>query len=150
MKTILCHPSIAAHSPTILLVTPPPVNEIHLRELDPNKGFGELSRQLAITAQYAEAIRELAAEFKDRNVVLIDLWTAIMKHKTQLTGGYTSRLTLSIKNSSNEDDDKAFRELLVDGLHLTGAGYRLFLNEVLLFIQHEWKKPGKVPRMIFP
>jgi len=30
LKTILNHSSITAHSPTIFLVTPPPINEVHL------------------------------------------------------------------------------------------------------------------------
>jgi isoamyl acetate esterase len=115
LKTILNHPSVTAHNPTIFLVTPPPINEVHLEELDLKKGYISITRHQKVTAQYAEAVREVAKEHE--KVVLVDLWEALMEARLTLTPTY--------EGQCEKRDDEGLRKLLVDGLHLTGAGYKV-------------------------
>jgi lysophospholipase L1-like esterase len=129
MKKIMTHPSIAAHNPTILLVTPPPVNEVHLEAEDFKKGYKAVTRHQSVTARYAETVREVADEFKDGKVLLVDLWAAMMKEAVKLTPSQNEGGALL--GSKEKGDSEGLRTLLVDGLHLTGTAYALFLKEVM-------------------
>lgn len=148
MKAILTHPSITAHNPTILLVTPPPVNEVHLEAEDFKRGHSALTRHQSVTAQYAEAVRDIAAELKDQMVLLVDLWTAMMKEGIRLTPGYIEEG--SLLGSKAKGDSEGLRHLLVDGLHLTGAGYELFLKEVLPLVGPSPEQEAVSRAWIFP
>lgn len=149
LKTILTHPSITAHKPKIFLVTPPPINEVHLEEGDLKKGYSTLTRHQSFTAQYAEAVREIADEFKDQQVVLVDLWSAIVKEAARLTPGYDA--SNGLLGSKQTGDSEGLRKLLVDGLHLTGEGYKVFFNEVLPVVGTGWTdEPFDSPSWIFP
>jgi isoamyl acetate esterase len=123
LKTILNHSSITAHNPTIFLATPPPINEVHLEELDLKKGYSSITRHQKVTAQYAEVVREVAREHEDKKVVLVDIWEALMDERLRLTPTYVGQC--------EKRDDEGLRKLLVDGLHLTGAGYKVFLDKLL-------------------
>lgn len=140
--------SIAQH-PTILLVTPPPINEIQLEEQDFQKGYSTLTRLQDNTSKYAAAVREIATEWKDRNVVLVDLWKAMVEKAVQLSPDNSNDIdTIGTKRAG---DDKAMRTLLVDGLHLSSEGYKIFLNEVIPLVGKEWKEePFDSPSWVFP
>jgi lysophospholipase L1-like esterase len=143
LKTILNHPSILAHNPTIFLVTPPPVNETHLEEQDLEKGYGAVTRHPEVTQKYAEVVCEIAAEYEDTKVILIDLWKALMLARLKLTPNY--------EGTSEKRDDEGLRKLLVDGLHLTGAGYKVFSDEVIPLVGREWAdEPLNKPALAFP
>lgn len=145
----MTHPAIAAHKPTILLVTPPPLHETHLLGDDLKKGYKEITRLQRVTAQYADVVRELAGEYHDQNVVLVDLWTALMKEATRLTTGYVPGG--GFLGSLEKGYSKGLGDLLVDGLHLTGAGYKIFLKEVLPHVGKGWaEEPFDNPAWIFP
>jgi len=48
-------------------------------------------------------------------------------------------------------DNEGLRALLVDGLHLTGEGYKLFLNQVLPLVGPNWSiEAPEDPSWIFP
>jgi lysophospholipase L1-like esterase len=135
INAIVNHPSIQAHKPhKILLVTPPPINEVHLEEL---LAEGQpLSRHQSVTALYAQAIREVAEETKDKQVVLVDLWSAMMREaRSSKLDGLEEEVLLGSKHAG---DNECLRNLLSDGLHMTGAGYKLFLNEVLQAMGDSW------------
>jgi len=129
LKKILTHPCITGHNPTILLVTPPPVNEVHLEAEDFKKGYSAVTRHQSVTAKYAEAVRAIADEFKDQKVLLVDLWAAMMKEGARLSPGFIEGGALL--GSLERGDSDGLRSLLVDGIHLTGDGYALFLKEVM-------------------
>lgn len=149
LHAIINHPGIKAHSPKILLVTPPPINEVHLEAEDLKKGHSALTRHQSVTEQYVNVVRELAEEHKDRGVVLVDLWAAIMKDATRLTPGYVEGG--SLLGSREKGDSEGLRKLLVDGIHLTGAGYKVFLLEVLPNVGTEWAdEDPNDPSWIFP
>lgn len=88
-----------------------------------------MTRQQSVTAQYAEAIREIAAEFKDEKVLLVDLWAAVMREGARLTPGFVERGDLL--GSKANGDSLGLRSLLVDGIHLTADGYALFFSELM-------------------
>jgi lysophospholipase L1-like esterase len=155
IKTILTHPSITGHNPTILLVTPPPVNEFHLDESAIANG-SDATRRQATTAQYAIAIREIANEFKDRKVKLVDLWSAILNEAAG--SDHISPAELGhfegppILGSKEKGECKGLRKLLVDGLHFTGEGYRVFSKEVIPLVGPTWtQEPLTAPvTWVFP
>ncbi len=132
MKGIINHPHVTAHNPTILIVTPPPVNEVHLEAEDFKKGYAAVTRRQSVTAKYAEAIRDIAVEFKDRQVLLVDLWAALMKEGARLTPGFVEGEALL--GSVESGDSSGLRTLLADGVHLTGSAYKIFLEEVLALL----------------
>ena len=129
LRKIITDPIVASHHPTILLVTPPPINELHLEEEDLKKGFPSLTRHQSVTAQYAEAVRELVEELQSHNVLLVDLWTAIMKEAAKLTPDLVEGAPML--GTKAKGDSWALRSLLVDGIHLSPTGYAVFLREVL-------------------
>jgi len=118
-----------SNKPTILLVTPPPLHEAHLEVEDRKKGT-PITRVQAVTAQYAQTVRDVAAEAQanGQNVVLVDLWKAIIDEAFRLTATWPNDAD-SI-GTRKCGFSAPLRTLLVDGLHLTGDGYRLFLEEV--------------------
>lgn len=150
LKIIVTHPSIMAHNPTILLVTPPPLNEVHLEQEDLAKGKSALTRHQSVTAQYAQAVREIAAEYT--NVVLVDLWAAMMKEATRLTSSQVDNETKTrLLGSLGQSESQGLRHLLVDGLHLTGFGYEVFYREVKPAIGKTWlSEPLNDPSWVFP
>lgn len=70
------HELVAAHNPTIILVTPPPVDERLCLEKDRTVGINVIRRTAENTARYAEAVREVG---KTLGLPVLDLWTAFMK-----------------------------------------------------------------------
>lgn len=102
LTRIINHAHIKSHAPTILLVTPPPVDERTVKEL------GHEARSVDHTALYAEAVREITREI--HGVVLIDLWKAVFDE---------------VDSSGRQLD-----QLFTDGLHLNGEGYRIFYDLV--------------------
>ncbi|KAI9641449.1 hypothetical protein NHQ30_010256 [Ciborinia camelliae] len=148
IETLLDLWSSTAQYPTILLVTPPPINEKQLEEQDGQKG-SSLTRRQENTAKYAAAIRGIAAEWKDRNVVLVDLWRAMMVKAVQLSPDQTIDVTTI--GTKRAGDDQSMRTLLTDGLHLSSEGYKIFLNEVIPLVGKEWKdEPFDSPSWVFP
>ena len=71
LKAIINDPTVKIHSPRILLITLPPIDEYKL-----DAGWLPGSRKAEITKQYAEACCEVGA---DENVEVLDLWTEMIK-----------------------------------------------------------------------
>jgi len=133
IKNILSHPSVRLHGPTIFLVTPPPIDEIQFEQ----NQFKD-SREQASTAQYAEAIREIASEFKGQRVILIDLWQAVMKKAREWTPGYVDGGALT--GTKAKETNEGLRFLLSDGLHLSARGYQVFIEELLPKFGDNWDR----------
>jgi lysophospholipase L1-like esterase len=73
----------------------------------------------------------------------------MMKEAARLTPDYVEGGGLL--GSRAKGDNEGLRSLLVDGIHLTGAGYKVLLQEVLPFVGTEWaKEPFDAPTWIFP
>jgi lysophospholipase L1-like esterase len=102
------------------------------QELDLKKGYGSITRHQKVTAQYADVVREVAREHEDRKVVLVDLWEALMDARLRLTPTYVGQC--------EKRDDEVLRKLLVDGLHLTGDGYKVFLDKLLPLVSPKFSE----------
>jgi lysophospholipase L1-like esterase len=76
-------------------------------------------------------VREIVDEAKTngQDVELIDLWKALADEAVRLTAGCKEGEGEKL-GTRETGDSEALRKLLVDGLHLTGEGYRIFLAEV--------------------
>src|SRR4051812_28463770 len=75
LTKIVTHPHVVAHEPKILLVTPPPVDQIQLIHFDRAHGHTELTRRTNISEGYSDAAREVA--HKVEGVELVDLYRGI-------------------------------------------------------------------------
>lgn len=134
LRRILTHPHVTAHhGAKVLLVTPPPLDEIRTTELDTPK-YGGTLRRTARSAAYSQAAREVAASVP--GTVLVDLQRALLEVAEKETPGWAEvgagagagagsgeRPALG----SVESGQRGYLEtLLPDGLHLSGEGYRVF------------------------
>ncbi|KAI1103812.1 SGNH hydrolase [Jackrogersella minutella] len=120
---IITHDHIKAHNPKILLVTPPPIDEIRITELDLAGGHAQATREAAISAAYSETVRKVASETP--GVVLIDLHKAILDKATSSTTDFdVSGPPLGYPKGKRG----ALEQLLPDGLHMSGAAYSVFFD----------------------
>lgn len=95
---------VKSHSPHILLITPPPVNEYqHILE-DIQKGYKELRRTAQHTKLYADACKEIGGNL---GVQVVDVWTAFLKNAGWIEG---EPLIGSIETSRNEIFDSLFSD----------------------------------------
>ncbi|KAK1970350.1 GDSL-like Lipase/Acylhydrolase [Colletotrichum sublineola] len=124
---IVTHSNITGHNPRILLVTPPPIDEIRVTELDLAAGHPKSQRTSKISAEYTQAARDVAAEVP--GVVLVDLWQALMDRAVSMTPGYEAGGPLLGTPELGERGGLA--DLLPDGLHMSGEAYRVFYTTLL-------------------
>ncbi|KAL2754631.1 hypothetical protein ACRALDRAFT_1081592 [Sodiomyces alcalophilus JCM 7366] len=133
LTKIISHPAIKAHNPKVLLVTPPPVDEIGMKKTDLAHGWPDVSRHAALSAEYSQIARDVAAE---TGAVSIDLYAALLDYAVARTPGHDAngpRLgTFELGESGK------LAELLPDGLHLSGEAYKVFFEKVLPHIHPEW------------
>lgn len=167
LRKIITHPSVVAHSPHIILVTPPPINEYACEENDRNKGITAPRRLAKTTAEYAQHVRDLAGELKAEgvDVVLLDLWTVFME-----TAGWNEDvrrvlpgLPVSLPGSKEILENAMLKLLLHDGrllpmkrlseqelllilatgLHFNNVAYTIYFTEIMKTIQQTW--PDQMP-----
>jgi lysophospholipase L1-like esterase len=130
LKAIITHPNITAHSPKVLLVTPPPIDELAMLECDMAKGMGQLSRSARNTSKYAQVAREIAADVP--GTMLIDLWRAVRNRAVELTPDWvqedgSGKPWLGTLESGTRG---GFKTLLTDGLHMDHEAYKLLFGLV--------------------
>lgn len=142
LKLLCLHPSVKAHDPKIILVTPPPVNEFQLAIRDAERGNTNRQRTAANTKEYADRCRKVGEELK---VPVVDLWRAFMTRAGWKEG---EPLTESKKAECNE----VLKSLLRDGLHLNPEGYRVMYDEVMKVISDEMRdeSPENLPTVYPP
>lgn len=122
---IITHDHIKAHNPKILLVTPPPVDEIRITALDLALGHPQATRQAAVSAAYSETARKVAAEIP--GVVVVDLQKAIMDKAVSTTPDLdASGPPLGYPGGKRG----TLEQLLPDGLHMSGEAYKVFFDIV--------------------
>lgn len=126
LKKIITHRNITAHKPKILLITPPPLDEIRITIADKAWGHAQATRQAGVSAMYSEAARQLAAEVP--GTILIDLQQGIMDAAVARTPGYDPKSEPALGYPGGKSG--ALEQLLPDGLHLSGDGYRVLFDLV--------------------
>lgn len=147
LKTIITHPLISAHRPKIILVTPPPIDEVTQEEKDATNNY-LLCRRASTTAKYAEAVRDLGTDVGG-DIAVFDLWNVIMNEALDKTPGHDSNgPILGTKELGNS---KALTNLMPDGLHFGGHGYTIFFKALLSTIEAKWPSTDpKTESWIFP
>lgn len=134
LTSIVNHRHIRAHKPKILLVTPPPIDEMKLRRLDMAEGHASAIRSFATSAAYSDKAREVARE--NDGVVLIDLWQALMDAAIAMAPG-EYRPGGPWLGSPENGRAGGLDKLLPDGLHMSGDAYRILFEQVRPHIGHE-------------
>lgn len=131
LHRILTHPRVTAHGAKILLVTPPPLDEIRTTELDGPK-HGQSLRRTARSAAYSQAAREVAAAVP--GTVLVDLHRALMEVAVAKTPGWGAGAGAgagaAVLGSLESGERGYLANLLPDGLHLSGEAYRVLWDLV--------------------
>ena len=64
-------------------MTPPPLDEYQRITADKAKGFHQLRRTAANTAEYVNVCREVGSELK---VPVVDIWTLFLRHAGWVEG----------------------------------------------------------------
>lgn len=113
LKAILSHPNILAHSPRIILITTPPVDEYQLK--DDYRPDGKIDKgRCAENAQaYAQACREVGEELikEGADLAICDLWSAMMEF-AEWKGEY------KLPGSLHAEQNSHFSQMLHDGMYL--------------------------------
>ncbi|KAI1326395.1 SGNH hydrolase [Xylariaceae sp. FL0255] len=123
---IITHDSIKAHKDAkILLVTPPPLDEHESFKRDLENGHKEAVRKASVSAQYSETVRQVASEIP--GVILVDLHKALMDKAISMTPDYDPN---GPPLGYPEGQRGGLKDLLTDGLHMSGAAYRVFFDIV--------------------
>lgn len=97
-----------------------------------------------MTAEYAEAARQVGAEIGG-DLVVLDLWSAIMAEAIRRTPNQNPNGP--ILGTKQLGSNKALTSLMPDGLHLGNAGYSIFFKLLLSALESKW--PTSCP-YIFP
>ncbi|OLN93948.1 Isoamyl acetate-hydrolyzing esterase 1-like protein [Colletotrichum chlorophyti] len=145
---IVTHPNVTAHQAKILLVTPPPIDEIRITKLDLAWGHPQATRTSKISAEYTQAARDVAAEVP--GVTLIDLWQALMDHAVSNTPGF--KVGGPLLGTPELGEQGGLADLLPDGLHMSGEAYKVFYQAVWPHIGQEWANLAEDDRSgyVFP
>lgn len=75
LKKIIQHPLIVEHSPQIVLVTPPPLDERRQFEVDERNNYPH-RRSAQNTKDYADTVRQVAEEL---DLPVVDMWSRFME-----------------------------------------------------------------------
>ncbi|CUS14231.1 unnamed protein product [Tuber aestivum] len=113
LKRIINHPLLVAHSPRIILITPPPICEYRTQDSGLEKGILGIQRLAANTKKYADAALEVG---KALGIPTVNLWEAFM----QYAGGWEEGSPLP--GSKELPRNEKLGELLRDGLHFEPKG----------------------------
>jgi len=135
LTKIVTHPAIRAHNPKILLITPPPVDQIKLTVIDKEKGHAEVTRTSAVSSSYSQTTRDVAKE--NPGVISIDLWQAIMDKAIAMAPGDYQPGGPWLGSPENGKQG-GLDGLLPDGLHMSGEAYRVLFKEVIPHFGSEW------------
>jgi isoamyl acetate esterase len=143
LKTLVTHPIIQAHHPKIILATPPPIDEIRQEETDATRG-SPLCRRANVTAEYADAVRQVATEVGG-DLIVLDLWSEVMEVALRKTVKHNP--DGPIIGTKELGSNEALTNLMPDGLHFGGAGYSKFFEVLLTALESKWPN---APPFIFP
>lgn len=83
LRMICTHETVKAHSPRLIIITPPPVNEYKMEATDLQKGHNGLQRTAELTKKYANAARQVGEALK---IPVLDLWTIFMTRAGWVAG----------------------------------------------------------------
>ncbi|KAH7038160.1 SGNH hydrolase-type esterase domain-containing protein [Microdochium trichocladiopsis] len=127
--SIVNHEHIKAHKARILLVTPPPLDEIGMALTDLAFGMGEVTRYARLSAKFSQAVRDIAAKLQSegRDVRLLDLHEAIMSEAEKRTPREPGTPLLGYPGGVRG----ALETLLPDGLHINADAYKILYSLIM-------------------
>ncbi|RMY82547.1 hypothetical protein D0862_11981 [Hortaea werneckii] len=144
LRAMVTCPQLRAHHPgaKVLLITPPPVDERLCESDDAGKGIFHPRRTAETTALYAQAVRDVGAEFVASaagggggHVAVLDLWGCFMR----VAGWVPGEPLVGSKDVEQRDPEKGgLGRLLKDGVHLTGEGNRVLFSELVGLVNRTW------------
>lgn len=105
LVAIIAHPSVTAHEPRLLLITPAPINEYQTNPLGLLKGYATPQRTAENTKSYADTCREVGQTL---GIPVVDLWTAFM----EAAGWHAGQPLTGSKSAVNSE---VLQSLLADG-----------------------------------
>ncbi|KAG9232864.1 GDSL Lipase/Acylhydrolase family protein-like protein [Amylocarpus encephaloides] len=142
LAEIVWNRSVAAHSPNVVLITPPPIEETLMCETDVNIASGKLELgQHAVDAKaYAQAVKETGII---TGVPVVDIWGKFME-----MAGWKEGQPLPGTKSLGKNG--VLVRLLSDGLHLTPEGYNVVFDELLKVLKKEYPDypPYQMPYVV--
>ncbi|CAO2651372.1 Nn.00g039420.m01.CDS01 [Neocucurbitaria sp. VM-36] len=146
LEKIITHPKIKAHSPRIIIIAPPPINEHLWWPRDQSNGYERVSRVASTTKDYADAACKVGAKL---GVPVVNLWKAFMEKTDFKIDAWKFGDPLPGSLSIPQND--ALIKLMYDGLHFEPEGYRVLFQELMKVIAEQWPDqiPEKLP-MVFP
>ncbi|KAH8594464.1 GDSL Lipase/Acylhydrolase family protein-like protein [Bisporella sp. PMI_857] len=142
LRDIIDHPRVQAHSPKIILLTPPPVEETMLLEIIPDEMESKVIPLAKDAVLYAQAVREVGTE---KGVPVVDVWGAFMKQVGDVSDLVNN--TSALPGSRELGRNEVLKEFLSDGLHLAAKGYQTVHEELMKVIIGTWpdQNPAKMP-----
>ena len=151
LKAMATHAAVRAHEGVrVVLITPPPIDERMCGRSDAEKypelaGRGVRRRSAAHTAAYARAVREVGVE---TGTPVVDVWTAVMVRCGYAGGGagMSAQDGEVVVGSLEAPTNEMLQGFLVDGLHLSGEGYKVVFGELMGLIGREW--PEMMPSQL--
>jgi hypothetical protein len=114
---IIQHPAVVAHSPRIMLITPPPIDERSQEVLDLARGF-ELRRTAENTKKYADAVRNVGL---DLGIPVCDAWSRFM----EIAGWKPGE---PLPGRKDLPPNQMFKDLTTDGESDCSVIYRITLG----------------------
>lgn len=110
---IATDPCVQAHKPSLVIITPPPVDEYPMAISDKSRGFKEVKRTAERTKSYADAAKEVG---KELGIPVLDAWTAFMKKAGWKEGD-------PLVGSQSVPRSPVFEMLMYDGEFAASAYY---------------------------
>ncbi|KAF2086451.1 SGNH hydrolase [Saccharata proteae CBS 121410] len=140
LKTICTSELVKAHSPRLVLITPPPVNEYKIEPADVAKGHNGCQRTAENTKKYANAARKAGEEL---GIPVLDLWTIFMTRAGWVAGE-------PLPGCKDVPRNQFIDEILYDGLHMTGRAYAIIHEELASLIAEAYPEavPEKLPLVL--
>ncbi|KAK0112680.1 hypothetical protein ONS95_014419 [Cadophora gregata] len=139
LLAIINHAAVKAHSPNIILITPPPFEESLLVELQKLWGATGETRKAKDAQEYAEIVKQVG---KETNLPVVDAWGLCMEK-----AGWKGESGEVLPGGDAEVRNAVLAELLHDGLHLSPSGYKIVFDGLIAVLRKHWPElpPYKMP-----
>lgn len=137
---IINHENIVAHNARVMLVTPPPIDEMGMAATDLANGNGEVTRYARLSAKFSQIVRNIADKLRSegRDVRLLDLQQAIMSAAEVLTPTQPGAPPLGYPGGERG----ALQTLLPDGLHMNTDSYKMLFELITSNMEPFPEYPG--------
>jgi lysophospholipase L1-like esterase len=135
LLAIINDPSVQAHKPRIVLVTPPPIDEDMCQSNElASKGIQHPRHLAAVTYQYSEVVCRIAKA--DQSIALANVWSAFAIEAGE--DGTGPLLGTSVRQGGSSESNARLSSLLRDGLHLTAKGNKVVFLTIQAAIMQKW------------